>query len=144
MAKAQTHESSDREEKIKMGSEKGFGIVFGVVFLIIALWPLLHGNDVRIWSIVISAIFFGLAFTIPHVMRPLNIVWFKFGMLLAIIMTPIVMGLLYVVTFIPIGLIMQYIARKDLLRLKLDPGADSYWIKRSPPGPEPETMKNQF
>ena len=139
-----THEAGGHSGDVKMGSERGFGIVFCVVFLVIGLFPLISGNQVRWWSIAIAAVFLVLAYVRPSLLRPLNVLWFKFGMLLSKIMTPIVMGLLFVITFVPMGLIVRYIARADLLRLKLDPEADSYWIRRTPPGPEPSSMKNQF
>jgi hypothetical protein len=144
LAKGRTHESTDHRDQVKMGSERSFGIVFATVFLVVALWPLTGGNPVRWWSLGLSAVFVLLAFAWPVVLRPLNVVWFKFGMLLSKIMTPLVMGLLFVVTFVPMGLIARYVARADLLRLKLEPDSDSYWIRRSPPGPDPSTMKNQF
>ncbi|MEM1045377.1 MAG: SxtJ family membrane protein [Pseudomonadota bacterium] len=144
MAKPQTHDASDREDKIVMGSEKSFGIVFAVVFMIVALWPLWGGGAVRLWAVAIAATFLILGFVFPRALRPLNILWFKFGLLLGRIMTPIVMGFLFLVTFIPIGLILRGIAKKDLLRLKMEPESTSYWIKRTPPGPEPDTMENQF
>lgn len=144
MASGQTHETSGHNDDIKMGSERGFGIVFGVVFLIIALFPLWRGGEIRLWAAGISAVFFALAFIYPSAMRPLNVLWFKFGLLLGKIMTPIVMGFLFFVTFVPMGFIVRFIAKKDLLRLKLEPDSASYWIKRDPPGPEPSSMKNQF
>ena len=144
MAKGQTHETSAHNADIKMGSERGFGIVFGVVFLIIALLPLWKGADIRLWALGVSAVFFAVAFIFPRILRPLNLLWFKFGLLLGKIMTPIVMGFLFIVTFVPMGLIVRYIAKKDLLRLKLEPDSESYWIKRDPPGPEPASMKFQF
>ena len=144
MAKGQTHETTAHNDDIKMGSERGFGIVFGVVFLIIALWPLWKGGEVRLWAIGVGAVFLVLAFVYPVILRPLNRVWFKFGLLLGKIMTPIVMGFLFLVTFVPMAFIVRVIAKKDLLRLKLEPESASYWIQRTPPGPEPSSMKNQF
>lgn len=144
MATGQTHETSAHNDDIKMGSERSFGIVFGVVFLLIALFPLWKGGDVRLWALAVSAVFVALAFIYPKILSPLNKLWFKFGLLLGKIMTPIVMGFLFVVTFVPMGLIVRFIAKKDLLRLKLEPASDSYWIKRDPPGPEPSTMERQF
>lgn len=129
--------------EVKMGSERGFGIVFAIVFLIIALYPLLGGGGVRLWSVGVAAIFGGLAFLAPQVLSPLNRLWFKFGMLLSRIVSPIVMGILFFVTVTPIGLIMR--ARgKDLLRQKLDPDAKSYWIDVDPNAETQTSMKKQF
>ena len=144
MASGQTHETSAHNDEIKMGSERSFGIVFGVVFLIIALLPLWKGADIRLWALAVGAVFGVLAFIYPSILRPLNILWFKFGLLLGKIMTPIVMGILFFGTFLPMGLIVRGLMKKDLLRLKLEPDSDSYWIKRDPPGPDPSTMKQQF
>ena len=129
--------------EVKMGSERGFGIVFAIVFLIIALFPLLGDGGVRFWSVGVAAVFGGLAFLAPKVLTPLNKLWFKFGMLLSKIVSPIVMGILFFVTVTPTGLIMR--ARgKDLLRQKLDPDAKSYWIEVDPNAETQTSMKKQF
>ncbi len=128
---------------VKMGSERGFGIVFAIVFLLIALFPLLGDGGVRLWSIGVAAVFGGLAFLAPKVLAPLNKLWFKFGMLLSRIVSPIVMGILFFVTVTPTGLIMR--ARgKDLLRQKLDPDAETYWIEIDPEMAAQSSMKKQF
>ena len=116
--------------EVEMGSEKGFGIVFAVVFLIIALWPLVfHGNPVRLWALAVAAAFLAIAFFAPKILAPLNKVWFKFGMLLSMIVSPIVMGIIFFVTVTPIGLIRR-IKHPDPLNQNFDPQADSYWITR--------------
>lgn len=138
------HEAMDRADQVKMGSERGFGLVFAAVFAIVGLWPLFSGGPIRWWAMAVAAVFLVLAFVLPAILRPLNVVWFRFGMVLSRIMTPVVMGVLFVVTFVPMGVIMRTIGGKDLLRLKLEPDTRSYWIRRDPPGPEPQSMKNQF
>ena len=121
-------------------SPKSFGIVFSIVFLIIALYPLTFSEDIRLWSIIISVIFLLLVFVAPQVFTIPNKLWFKFGILLGSIIAPVVMALVYFVTVLPTGLIMRFLG-KDLLKLKLDKNAKSYWVKRSEHiGP----MKNQF
>ena len=125
--------------KIKVGSNKSFGIVFFVVFLIIGLYPLINEENVRIWSIIISIIFLILGLINSQILTPLNILWFKFGMLLGKFVSPIVMGLVFFLVVTPTGLIMK-LFNKDLLKLRKNKNS-SYWIKR------PETkseMKNQF
>ena len=125
--------------KIKVGSNKSFGIVFFVVFLIIGLYPLINEDNVRIWSIIISIIFLILGLINSQILTPLNILWFKFGMLLGKFVSPIVMGLVFFLVVTPTGLIMK-LFNKDLLKLRKNKNS-SYWIKR------PETkseMKNQF
>ncbi|CAA7622694.1 conserved membrane hypothetical protein [Magnetospirillum sp. LM-5] len=143
MAKGGTHESLTAVTEVKIGSERSFGLVFAVLFAIIALWPLKDGGDIRLWALGAAAAFLVAALAAPQLLKPLNFLWFKFGMLLHHIVTPLVMGLLFFLTVTPVGLLMRATG-KDPMRLKRDPAAASYWIERAPPGPAPETMKNQF
>ncbi|MCR9258137.1 MAG: SxtJ family membrane protein [Pseudomonadaceae bacterium] len=129
--------------EVEIGSNRSFGMVFTVVFLIIGLWPLIGDNPVRIWSLSIAGIFLTITLLVPKILAPLNRLWFKFGMLLARIINPIVMFIIYVVAMLPIGLLLR-LGGKDLLRQKLDRDTNSYWILRSPPGPEPESLTDQF
>ena len=103
--------------KIKVGSNRNFGFVFSIVFLLIALWPLLNNSEIRIWSLIISAIFLILGFLNSKILNPLNILWFKFGLLLGKIISPLVMGLIFFCVLTPIGILMK-IFMKDLLKLK--------------------------
>jgi hypothetical protein len=131
-------ERSNKE--IEQGSEKSFGIVFSIVFLIVAMYPLINSEDIRILALAISTIFLLLAFLSPQVLELPNKLWFKFGILLGSIIAPIVMALVYFLTVLPTGLVMRLLG-KDLLRQKLDKNAKSYWIKRDEPM---GSMKNQF
>ncbi len=131
------------ETEIEAGSNRSFGVVFAVVFAIIAAWPLLGGGDIRWWSAAIAGIFLGLGLFLPNVLAPLNRVWFKFGMLLARIVNPVVMFVIYVVSVLPIGVILR-VSGKDLLRLRMEPEASSYWIERAPPGPERPSLEDIF
>ena len=121
-------------------SPKSFGIVFSTVFLVFALYPLTNSEDIRLWAIIISAIFLLLAFVTPQVLALPNKLWFKFGLLIGSIVAPIVMAFVYFVTVLPTGLIMRFLG-KDLLKQKLDKNAKSYWFKRSE---QMGSMKNQF
>ena len=125
---------------IEQSSEKSFGIVFSIVFLIVALYPLINSEGLRIWALVVSIIFFLLAFLAPKILVLPNKLWFKFGLLIGSIVAPIVMAFVYFVTVLPTGLIMRLLG-KDLLKQKLDKNAKSYWVKRSEPM---GSMKNQF
>ena len=125
---------------IKQSSEKNFGLVFSIVFLIIALYPLINSQKVYVWALITSATFLLLAFVAPKTLTTLNKLWFKFGYLLGSITTPIVMALVYFITVLPVGLIMRLLG-KDLLKQKLDKNAKSYWIERNEPM---GSMKNQF
>ena len=124
----------------EQSSEKSFGVVFSIVFLIVALYPLITSAGLRIWALVVSIIFFLLAFLAPKILVLPNKLWFKFGLLLGSIVAPIVMAFVYFVTVLPTGLIMRLLG-KDLLKQKLDKNAKSYWVKRSEPM---GSMKNQF
>ena len=124
----------------EQSSPKSFGIVFSIVFLIVALYPLTNSEGVNIWALIVSAIFLSLAFAVPQVLVLPNKLWFKFGILLGSIIAPIVMALVYFLTVLPTGLIMRLLG-KDLLKQKLDKNAKSYWIKRDEPM---GSMKNQF
>jgi len=137
------HESLDRKDEIKVGSERGFGVVFACVFLLIGLWPLIDGAPLRLWALIVSAVFFVCAFALPIALRPLNILWFKIGMLMYKVVNPLTMAMLYYFTVVPTGLIMKLFG-KDPLNRSFDKTASSYWIERDPPGPAPESMKNQF
>ncbi len=126
--------------KAAISSEKNFGIVFAIVFILIALYPLILGLSVRLWSLIVSLIFFVFAFTYPNIFIIPNKLWHKFGLLLGGIIAPVIMALVYIIIFIPIGLTFK-IRRKDLLNEKLDKKSKSYWIIRKEPV---GSMKNQF
>ena len=129
--------------KVTVGSERSFGIVFACVFALIGLVPLLLGHGFRIWALVIAAAFLAAAYLAPRLLTPLNRLWFKFGLLLHHIVNPIVMALIFFGAVLPTAIMVRLFG-KDLLRLKRDASAKSYWIERTPPGPEPESMTRQF
>ena len=115
-------------ENIKIGSNRSFGIVFFIVFLLIALYPLLNQNEIRLWSLLISIIFLLLGILNSKILSPLNVVWFKFGLFLGKIISPIVMGIIFFLVVTPIGLLMKLL-KKDLLNLKFN-NNQTYWIKK--------------
>ena len=126
-------------DDIKISSNKNFGIVFFAVFLIISIYPLLHNENIRLWSLAISLIFLILGLLNSKILTPLNKIWFKFGILLGKIVSPIIMVIIFFLVVSPIGLIMK-ILKKDILNLKLNKD-QSYWIEKK--GPKSK-MKNQF
>ncbi len=138
-----TTETVTEHRKVKLGSERGFGIVFAVVFVLIALLPVWSGRLPHWWALAIAIAFLAAAFLAPRLLAPLNRLWFKFGLLLHHIVNPLVMGLIFFSTFLPIGLLLRAFG-KDLLRLRRDPAAASYWIVRDPPGPAAGSMGKQF
>ena len=117
-----------KNNDIKIGSNKSFGIVFFIVFLIIALYPMLKGQDLRLWSLIISFIFLILGMINSSILTPLNKIWFKFGILLGNIISPIVMAIVFFVVVTPTGIIMK-ILRKDLIGLKKN-NKNTYWIEK--------------
>ena len=124
---------------IKISSNRSFGIVFFVVFLLIALYPLINNGEVRTWSIIVSLIFLILGLINSKILSPLNKIWFKFGIYLGKIISPIIMGIIFFLVVTPIGLIMRLL-KKDLINLKYNRN-ESYWIEKK--GPKSK-MKNQF
>ena len=120
-------------------SNKNFGLTFFIVFLIISFWPLMNNEQIRIWSLVIALIFLILGMSNSKILTPLNTIWFKFGLILGRIVSPIVMGIIFFLIVTPISIIMRILG-KDLLNLKYN-NHKSYWIEKS--GPKSK-MKNQF
>ena len=125
--------------KVKIGSNRSFGIVFFIFFLIIGTYPIFFQGELRIWSLVVSIIFLLLGIINSRFLTPLNLLWFKFGMLLGRIVSPIVMGLVFFLVVTPTGMIMR-ILNKDPLKLKKK-NIKTYWIERSSIKSD---MKNQF
>ena len=126
-------------DDIKISSNRSFGIVFFVVFILVALYPLVYSGEIRIWSIVLSLIFLTLGLLNSKILTPLNKIWFKFGIILGKIISPIIMGVIFFLVVTPIGLLMRLLG-KDLLNLKYNKNK-SYWIEKN--GPKSK-MKNQF
>ena len=126
-------------DDIKISSNRSFGIVFFIVFLLIALYPLINQGEFRLWSLIISFIFLILGILNSRILTPLNKLWFKFGIFLGKIVSPIIMGIIFFFVVTPIGVLMR-IFGKDILNLKYN-NNKSYWIDKT--GPKSK-MKNQF
>ena len=124
---------------VKIGSNRSFGIVFFVVFLLIGLYPLINADGIRVWSIIISLVFLILGLTNSKILNPLNKLLFKFGILLGKIISPLVMGIIFFLVVTPIGILMKLL-KKDLLNLKFN-NKETYWIEKNEPKSK---MKNQF
>lgn len=139
-----THESLSGTSETKMGSERSFGLVFAGVFACLGGWKLYSGAADWGWgALAIAFVFAVLALAAPGVLKGPNLLWFRLGLLLHKIISPLVLGLLFFLTVTPTALVMRLLG-KDPLRLRLDPDAKSYWIHRDPPGPEPKSMTQQF
>ena len=128
-----------KNNNIKIGSNKSFGLVFFIFFLIISFYPLVNGEDIRKWSLVFSIIFLVLGLTNSKILNPLNKLWFNFGIFLGKIMSPVIMGIIFFLVVTPIGLLMRLFG-KDILNLKFNNKA-TYWIEKN--GPKSK-MRNQF
>ena len=126
-------------DDVKISSNRSFGIVFFIVFLLIALYPLTYNGEIRVWSVIISLIFLVLGLINSKILAPLNKYWFKFGIFLGKIISPVIMGIIFFLVVTPIGYIMRILG-KDLLNLKYNKNK-SYWIEKN--GPKSK-MKNQF
>jgi hypothetical protein len=138
-----THEVFARDEKIVTGSDRSFGLVMAAAFAAVSSLNAWHSGRSWPWTGGLAALFLAAALLRPTVLNPLNRIWLRFGLLLHRVVNPIVMALLFFGTVWPTGLVMRMMGR-DLLRLRREPDAPSYWIVRTPPGPAPETMKDQF
>lgn len=136
-------ESFERDEPVRGSSDRSFGFVFTILFLVIGFAPLLHGRPVRLWSVALAAAFLVVSLARPMLLAPLNRLWTRFGLLLHRIVNPIVMGAIFYLAITPFGVAMRLIG-KDPLRHGFDRNATSYWIDRTPPGPVPQSMSNQF
>lgn len=138
-----THEAFERDEEIVAGSDRSFGLVMAGAFAAVTALNAWHAGRIWPWTAGLAAAFLIAVLLKPAVLNPLNRIWLKFGLLLHRIVNPVIMALLFYGTVLPTGLVLRAMGR-DLLRLKREPDADSYWIARAPPGPSPETMKDQF
>ena len=127
------------KNQIKISSNRSFGLVFFVVFLIISIYPVFYSEDLRVWSAIVSLVFLILAIINSKILTPLNKIWFRFGILLGKIVSPIVMGIVYFAVVFPTSLIMKSLG-KDLLKLKKNK-EKTYWVKSTS---SKSSMKNQF
>ena len=140
---AQTHETTSRFRRIEISSERKFGVVFGAIFGVFGIWPSLHHHAPKWGLIGISGLFFAAALLFPRSLRLFNRAWFRLGLFLNRIVSPIVMGGLFFGAVVPVGWYLRKTG-KDLLSLKLDRYAATYWIERNPPGPAPGSLTKQF
>ena len=129
-----------KKVSVKISSNRSFGFVFFVVFLVISLWPLKSQGDLRLWAFILSLIFLVLGVLNSKFLTPLNKLWYKFGILLGSIVSPIVMGVVFFIVVTPIGLIMRFLG-KDLLRINKNKLVSTYWVNREK---QNTTMKKQF
>ena len=137
------HETLRRDEQVRGSSDRSFGLVFAAFFCIVAFLPLLKGHPARWWALPFAVLFLAAALIRPSVLQPLNALWLRFGLLLQKIVSPVILAVLFYGIFTPAAFLYRVLG-KDLLGLRFDHGAQSYWISRTPPGPPAESMSNQF
>jgi hypothetical protein len=137
------HETFERHEEVQGSSNRTLGLVFGAVFLIIAVFPWFFGGSIRLWALIVCAGFVAVALFLPRLLAPLNRIWTRFGLLLHKIVSPVILGIMFFGVFTPMGFVMRLLG-KDPLRLRFDRQSTSYWVERTPPGPKPDTLSNQF
>lgn len=137
------HESFEREEETLGSTDRSFGQVFAGFFALVAALKWWFDNSLWPWWLAGAAVFLVLAYAAPKTLAPLNWLWTKLALLLYRIVNPLTMGFLFFLVMTPMGVVMRMFG-KDFLRLRREPGAKSYWIARDPPGPAPDSMKNQF
>ena len=130
---------SEKKSKIKIGSNKSFGIVFFIFFLIVSLYPIINNNELRLWALLLAFAFLILGIKNSDILTPLNRIWFRLGIVLGKFVSPLVMGLIFFLVVTPTGLLLK-VFNKDILNLKKKKNK-SYWIYR---GNEKNSMKNQF
>jgi hypothetical protein len=137
-----THENFSRDEATSPGSDRTFGLVMAAALALVGTVNFHHSGRLWPWELVLAVLFLAAALLKASLLNPLNRLWLKLGLVLHRIVNPIVMGLLFYGTIWPTGIVMRMRGR-DLLRLKREPSSDTYWIARAP-GPQPETMRDQF
>ena len=137
------HENLDREEEIKISSDRSFGVVFALVFLAVGIW-MVSGSRSEGWFFLAgSTLFFVIALVCPPILGPLNRAWAKFGLLLGRLVNPLILGVVFFLVITPMAVVRRLLG-KDSLHLESKPGLESYWIDRSPPDPKPGSMTRQF
>jgi hypothetical protein len=138
------HESTEPLHEVPRPSERAFGIVFAGLFLLVAAWPLAFGEArVQLWAVALALAFGAVALFAPSRLAPLNRLWFRFGMLLHAVVSPVVLGAMFYLVIVPFGLALRLMG-KDLLGLRWDSQAKTYWIRRDPAGPHADSFRDQF
>ena len=137
------HEDLSRHDDGRMGSEKSFGLVFAAVFTIVGILPMFSGGQAKITWLAVAVLFAIVALIAPRLLAWPNRIWYRFGLLIAAVVSPVALAIVYYVSVVPIGLMLR-LARKDILRRRVDESAQTYWITRQPPGPDPKSFRDQF
>lgn len=139
----QVHEDLCREQEITGASDRAFGLVFAGLFCAVTLWPLARGGEVNVWAAGVAGVFLAVTLLRPSLLAPLNRLWFRLGVLLHSIVSPLVLAFIFFAVLVPTALLMRAVGSRPL-QLGFERGARTYWITRNPAGPAPETMRRQF
>jgi len=137
------HENFSREDSTRGSSDRSFGLVFTGFFALVACLPVLRGRPLRPWALAVSGAFLLVTLIRPRLLHSLNRFWTRLAVVISKVTNPVMTGLMFYILFTPVAVVLR-LTGKDLLRLKAQPGAKTFWIPRDPPGPAPETMRNQF
>lgn len=124
-------------------SDRAFGLVMAAFFVFVGLWPIYPGGQLRLWALAVAAIFFAAALVVPHRLAVMNRLWMRLGTVLHGLITPIALGIVFFFVVLPVGLLMRVSGNRPLA-LDFDQAAKSYWTPREPPGPDPQTLSDQF
>jgi hypothetical protein len=144
MSTSKPSTSHDRADKpANRSSDRAFGVFFALLALILGVWPVISGGRPVLVLLGIGLLLLIVAAAMPKLLRPFNRLWFEFGLLLHKLISPLVLGLIYLTSVVPVGLLMRMFA-KDPLRRRFEPELHSYWIPRDPPGPQSDSLPRQF
>jgi len=143
MRSSAVHEDFSREVEVKVSSDRSFGLTITVALGLVAVWPLIHHRPVRLWALAAAAVVLVPTIVRPGLLGPAKRLWLRLGLLLPRVASPVVMAVLFYTTLTPIAIVLRLLG-KDLLRRRIDRTATTYWIERRPPGPAPDTMRQQF
>lgn len=137
------HEDFSRDVEFKDLSNRAFGLTGAAALSLLGLWPLVQYRPLRPWALAIAVVLLVLALFRPQLLGPANRLWLRLGRLMQRLVTPAVMALVFYSTVTPVALVLRLLG-KDLLSLQIDRTASTYWIERRPPGPAPDTLRQQF
>lgn len=144
MTRRESHEDYTARAEVRMGSDRSFGLVFTFFFAALGAWRLYAGPVETAWKFLIAAaLLLVISLAAPQLLRPFNRVWFRFGELLHKMVNPLLLGAIWIFAIVPTALAMRLLG-KDPLNLRFKKDAETYWIRRAPPGPTAESMRNQF
>jgi hypothetical protein len=139
-----THEDFSRSHAVQASGLRAFGVVFVVAFALVGLWPLASRGEVRVWALVVAAVLAAVTLVAPALLALPNRLWMKVGALMHRIVSPVVLAFMFYVVVTPVGLLKRALSRGDFTWRRGGGGAETYWKRRDPPGPKPDSLHHQF